>query len=249
MRTKFQVIFAILLSFLLVIFSILSYWIFQISSNIQSTKKEIVNNEEKEVQNVLGENIDRKEYKVLSVVDGDTIKVEEVGTLRLIGIDTPETVDPRKPVQCYGVEASNMAKQLLQNKSVTLEYDETQGKVDKYGRTLAYVYTEDNKLFNLEMIKNGYAFEYTYSIPYKYQKEFKEAQREARELKIGLWSDKCENNIPTQTDTKYICDCTKTCTQIKSCDEAQYQLKTCGCTKRDGDNDGFACSGEPLNCN
>jgi hypothetical protein len=71
----------------------------------------------------------------------------------------------------------------------------------------------------------------------------------ARELKIGLWSDKCENNIPIQTDTKYVCDCTKTCTQIKSCDEAQYQLNTCGCTKRDGDNDGFACSGEPLNCN
>ena len=79
-------------------------------------------------------------YSVIDVVDGDTIKVSMNGTittLRLIGMDTPETVDPRKPVQCFGKEASNKAKELLSGKKVRLEMDPSQGTLDTYGRTLA----------------------------------------------------------------------------------------------------------------
>lgn len=132
-------------------------------------------------------------YKVLKVTDGDTINVEIDGksnAIRLIGIDTPETVDPRKPVQCYGKEASDEAKELLSGKSVSLEDDATQGDKDKYNRLLRYIYLEDGTSVNKYMISEGYAHEYTYqSNPYKYQAEYIEAQRLAREGKKGLWAD------------------------------------------------------------
>lgn len=85
-------------------------------------------------------------YKVSQVVDGNTIKVDLNGTIetiRLIGINTPETVDPRKPVECFGKEASDKAKALLSNTNVSLEADPTQGERDKYGRLLRYVFMED----------------------------------------------------------------------------------------------------------
>jgi len=131
-------------------------------------------------------------FLVSSVVDGDTVKVNiggTVETLRLIGIDTPETVDPRKPVQCFGVEASNKAKELLTGKSVRLEADSTQGERDIYGRLLRYVFLGDGRNFNKLMIEQGYAYEYTYNTPYKYQTEFKQAESYARTNKLGLWAD------------------------------------------------------------
>jgi len=137
-------------------------------------------------------------YKIVSVVDGDTIKVyinNKVETIRLIGLDTPETVDPRKEVQCFGLEASKKAKEMLEGKSVILEKDESQGERDKYGRLLLYVYLEDNILFNKWMIENGYGHEYTYNIPYKYQTEFKNAEKYARENKLGLWADDACSNF------------------------------------------------------
>lgn len=131
-------------------------------------------------------------YKVTKVVDGDTIDVDidgEIERLRLIGINTPETVDPRKSVECFGREASNKAKELLLNQFVTLEADSSQGERDRYGRLLRYVYLPDETNFNLYMIKAGYANEYTYSKPYRYQTRFKLAEQEARLLKRGLWAD------------------------------------------------------------
>lgn len=128
---------------------------------------------------------------VVAVVDGDTIKVSMNGTvetLRLIGIDTPETKDPRKPVQCFGQEASRKATELLAGRKVRLEADASQGERDKYGRLLRYVWREDGLFFNDWMIRNGYAFEYTYNKPYKYQSRFKEAQRYASDHELGLWN-------------------------------------------------------------
>ena len=140
-------------------------------------------------------------YKVTSVVDGDTIKVSidgKIESIRLIGIDTPETVDPRKPVQCFGLEASNKAKEVLTNKKVLLESDSTQDDRDKYNRLLRYVFLEDGSNFNKMMIAEGYAHEYTYNSPYKYQAEFKQAEKEARENKKGLWADNvCVTPTPT----------------------------------------------------
>ena len=196
--------------------------------------------------------------KVIKVIDGDTIDVEINGkkeTLRLIGINTPETVDPRKPVQCFGREASNKAKEVLSGKMVRLEADQTQGERDKYKRLLRYVFLEDGTNFNKFMIVEGYAHEYTYNIPYKYQKEFKEAEATAQKGKIGLWADAAcsgSTSISTQSSViatqaanipngKYECNCGKTCSKISTCEEAYYQLQNCGCSQRDSDGDGVPC--------
>jgi len=135
-------------------------------------------------------------YPVKKVVDGDTIDVVMHGAttrVRLIGLDTPEVVDPRRPVQCFGKEASNEAKKILNGQSVRLETDPTQATYDKYGRLLAYVYAPANVrpegiLVNELMISEGYGHEYTYDVPYKYQKDFKAAEKSAREAGRGLWA-------------------------------------------------------------
>lgn len=149
-------------------------------------------------------------YAVTQVVDGDTIKINMGGTvetLRLIGIDTPETVDPRKPVQCFGVEASNRAKALLSGQKVRIEQDSTQDTRDKYGRLLAYMYRDDGLFFNKSMVADGYAYEYTYDKPYKYQAEFKAAQLAAQSEQKGLWSpDTCNGKadpVAQSTGSKY----------------------------------------------
>lgn len=132
-------------------------------------------------------------YQVTKVVDGDTVKVMidgKIETIRLLGIDTPEVVDPRKPVQCFGKRASEKTKALLTGKSVLLESDPTQGDRDRYGRLLRYIYLEDGTLINDVLVRQGFAHEYTYqSKPYKYQQQFIDAEREAREQKKGLWAD------------------------------------------------------------
>ncbi len=130
-------------------------------------------------------------YSVTRVVDGDTAVVHMNGVdtkLRLIGLDTPEVVDPRKPVQCFGREASAKAHQILDGQTVRLEFDPSQGTLDKYGRTLAYIFLHDGTNFNEYVIAEGYGHEYTYHLPYKYQKEFKAAEAAAREAEKGLWA-------------------------------------------------------------
>jgi micrococcal nuclease len=130
-------------------------------------------------------------YNVTKVTDGDTLHINMDGrdeVVRLIGINTPETVDPRRPVQCFGKEASIRMKELAGGKIVRLEYDETQSIRDAYDRLLAYVYLEDNQMLNRKMIAEGYAYEYTYLKPYKYQKEFRQLQTLARTSERGLWA-------------------------------------------------------------
>jgi micrococcal nuclease len=134
---------------------------------------------------------DQNLNQVINVVDGDTIDVDINGKeerLRMIGVNTPETVDPRRTVECFGKEASNKTKELLSGKSVYLESDATQGDRDKYGRLLRYIFMEDGTNYNYWLISNGYAFEYTYNLPYKYQSEFKNAQEFAEINKLGLWA-------------------------------------------------------------
>lgn len=145
-------------------------------------------------------------YKVLRVVDGDTIHINYNGKdekIRFIGLDTPETKDPRKPIQCFGREATAKMIEFAENKNVRLEFDKTQGERDKYGRLLAFVYGEDNKNLAYEMIRQGYGNEYTYnSNPYKYQNEFKEAARKAREENKGLWAENtCTGDTTKPADT------------------------------------------------
>lgn len=142
-------------------------------------------------------------YKVTKVTDGDTIHVTIGGknvTIRIIGIDTPETHDPRKPVQCYGPEASAQAGRLLGGKSVYLEYDDTQGRTDKYGRTLAYVWYGAHELYELTVLTGGYAHEYTYAKAYHRQAQFRAAQAAAKATKAGFWAATTCNGNTTQPE-------------------------------------------------
>lgn len=131
-------------------------------------------------------------YDVTKVTDGDTLHVRMDGrdeTVRLIGINTPETVDPRRAVECFGKEASSRMQEIAKGKIVRLEYDESQATRDAYDRLLAYVYLEDGEMINRKMVAEGYAYEYTYLTPYRYQKEFRELQTLAQSSKRGLWSE------------------------------------------------------------
>lgn len=134
-------------------------------------------------------------FPVTKVVDGDTIWVRVGGDrvkVRLIGMDTAETVAPGEPVGCYGPEATAEATRLLSNASVFLETDPSQGMYDRYERLLAYVWLEDGRLFNLTMIRGGYAIEYTYDDAYAYRDEFMAAQRQAEQDRVGMWAvDTC----------------------------------------------------------
>lgn len=121
------------------------------------------------------------------VIDGDTLILDGDEKVRLIGVDTPETVHPQKPVEAFGKEASAFTRKMVEGKKVRLEYD--QQRKDKYGRTLAYVYLEDGTFLNAEIIKQGYGFAYT-RFPFKYMEEFRILEREAREEGVGLWKEK-----------------------------------------------------------
>ncbi len=122
--------------------------------------------------------------KIIRVIDGDTIEIQGGDKVRYIGVDTPETIDPRKPVQCFGIEAFNKNKELVEGKMAQLEKDITER--DKYGRLLRYVWVGD-VFINLELIKQGFAYSYSYPPDIKYQDLFIKAQQEAREAKRGLW--------------------------------------------------------------
>ncbi|MDO8598614.1 MAG: thermonuclease family protein [bacterium] len=125
---------------------------------------------------------------VAHAADGDTIVLEGGESVRYIGIDTPETVDPRRPVQCFGPEASKANKALVDGKRVRLVADVEDR--DKYHRMLRYVYLQDGTFVNLELARQGFAPAYTYPPNVAHTEEFRVAAREAREAKRGLWA-KC----------------------------------------------------------
>lgn len=132
-------------------------------------------------------------YRVMKVEDGDTITVDMDGTperIRFIGVDTPETKDPRKPVQCFGQAASVFTKQLIGNQNVRLESDVLSDNRDRYNRLLRYIYLPDGRLVQAEIIKQGYGFAYT-SFPFSKMDDFRAYQVEARNNNRGLWGS-CE---------------------------------------------------------
>lgn len=131
-------------------------------------------------------------YNVTKITDGDTIHISMDGkdeVVRLLGINTPETVDPRRTVECFGKEASDRMKEVASGKIVRLEYDDSQSLRDTYGRLLAYVYLEDGQMLNRKMVAEGYAYEYTYMTSYRYQSEFRDLQRLAQSSSRGLWAE------------------------------------------------------------
>ncbi|MDI6845024.1 MAG: thermonuclease family protein [Candidatus Saccharicenans sp.] len=155
---------------------------FPVSSLLPSDDQ--VPSSEKEIST--SESARKKFYRVLRVIDGDSLEIEGVGEVRLIGVDTPELYHPLKPIQYYAEEASNFVKKLVGGSRVRLEYDRE--KYDKYGRTLAYVYLEDGHCLNEEIIKNGYGFALT-RFPFKRLKKYLSLEAQARAKGLGLWSN------------------------------------------------------------
>lgn len=133
---------------------------------------------------------DESQVMVVEVVDGDTFKAQDqnskvIKTVRLIGINTPETKDPRKPVEFYGKEASAYVKDLILNRKVTLVADVE--NLDKYNRLLRYVYLGDGTLVNEKIVKDGYAQIMTIPPNVKFVDIFTAAEKDARDNKRGMW--------------------------------------------------------------
>lgn len=124
-------------------------------------------------------------FIVERVVDGDTFQLSTGEKVRLIGVDTPETVKPGTPVQTYGKEASDYSKMSLTGKKVRLEFDVSEK--DRYGRLLAYVYLEDGTFYNELLLREGYAQVMTVPPNVKYADHFLKVQQAAREAGKGLW--------------------------------------------------------------
>lgn len=119
------------------------------------------------------------------MVDGDTIELDGKEKVRLIGVDTPETKHPKRPVEFFGRQASAFTESLMLSKRVRLEFD--QNRTDRFGRTLAYVFLEDGTFVNAEIIRRGYGFAYT-KYPFRHLEHFRAFEREARETERGLWA-------------------------------------------------------------
>jgi micrococcal nuclease len=135
---------------------------------------------------------------VQRIVDGDTVRVlvgDESVSVRLIGINTPESVDPRREVECFGKESAAAMTSLVAGKIVHLKTDDSQLDRDRYGRWLRYIYLEDGTFVNQKLVEDGYAAEYTYDRPYIFQQEFKQAEAKARTERRGLWQA-CASTVP-----------------------------------------------------
>lgn len=127
-------------------------------------------------------------HKVERVVDGDTVRASVDGkseSIRVIGINSPESTTR---TECFGSAASKKAKEFLEGKWIQLEKDTSQSDRDKYGRLLRYVWFDSGTDFGRRMIEEGYAYEYTYDIPYSKQAEYRETQKYAEKRSHGLWS-------------------------------------------------------------
>lgn len=188
-------------------------------------------------------------YKVIRVVDGDTIELESGQKLRYIGIDTPESTTEH---ECFGVEAKEKNRELVEGKLVRLEKDVSE--TDRYGRLLRYVYLipegSNNEIFVNEVLVNeGFANAISYPPDIKYQEKFLLAQREAREGSRGLWN-RCIDTSTNSSDVKgsSIVFQDKDCADFKTQKEAQDFFESIGegdPHKLDADGDGRVCISLP----
>lgn len=132
-----------------------------------------------------------KFYSIKRVSDGDTVVIQDESDnqykIRFIGIDAPESrnVGNRKQVQVFGSEAKTHLTKLLFNKKIRLEFDVQ--KIDRYGRTLAYVYLENGVFLNQYLLAKGYARIATFPPNIKYVEDFRKSEEKARRNKLGMW--------------------------------------------------------------
>lgn len=198
---------------------------------------------------------------VTRIVDGDTIEVSGGQTIRLIGIDTPETKHPSRPVECFGAQATQHATELMgPGTSVRLVYDVE--RTDRYGRTLAYVHRVSDALFvNLEMVRDGFAVTATYPPNVAHVETFRAAEREARSANRGLWAacggadtpagQSGSPPRPARPSAGSGDDGDRDCSDFSSQQEAQRFFEAEGGPAQDphgldgNDNDGLACESLP----
>lgn len=179
---KTIIIYAAVICFLLLF--ILCIFIFKNRKPVSVTvpKKNIINLTQNNQQTIIS---DPKEYIVQRVIDGDTLELNTGERVRLIGIDTPETIHPEVPVQRFGKEASQFLRQLAEGFKCRLEYEKG-NRQDKYGRILAYVFVE-GKYANAELIRRGYAYAYT-RFQFSRMDEYIKLEEEARRKEYGMWN-------------------------------------------------------------
>jgi endonuclease YncB( thermonuclease family) len=140
-------------------------------------------------------------FAVVRDIDGDTIDVNVAGTterVRLIGVDTPEEFDPRKPLQCFAKTAADFTAGQVSGQNVRLEADSQDSDRDKYHRLLRYVYLPNGQLLNEELIKQGYGFAYVV-FPFTKLEQFLQDEADARQQNRGLWAG-C--NIDSSSEIK-----------------------------------------------
>jgi micrococcal nuclease len=182
---------------------------------------------------------------VVRVIDGDTIDVAVGGRterVRMLGIDTPEVGD------CYAKQATSHLNHVVRGKLVRLEGDRSQDNRDRYGRLLRYVRMPSDTNLNKYMIGEGYAREYTYRTPYRYQASFKADERKARDAHRGLWRTGACPAKPTTTVGSWLDrDCKDFATQRQA--QAYFERRGGSRTRNvdglDGDADGIACEALP----
>jgi len=145
----------------------------------------------------------KEEVNFSKCVDGDTIKIEiddEIKTVRMLAVDTPESVHPTKGVEYYGKEASSFTCDTFTNaKKIEIEYDEGSDKEDKYGRLLVWLFV-DGKLFQDMLIQGGYAeVAYLYG-DYKYTSLLQDHQAVVETKKIGIWDEDAREKYNTDNN-------------------------------------------------
>jgi micrococcal nuclease len=163
-------------------------------AEVFESEREIISETDDEEQNVSA--ADLEIAMVVRVIDGDTVELSDGRRVRYIGVDTPETVDPRRPVECFGKQAGEKNKELVEGKTVQLEKDVSE--IDRYGRLLRYVYVGE-LMINEFLVREGYAQVTTYPPDVKYQDRFNVAQEQAREQNLGLWGGDCGEEIKEVT--------------------------------------------------
>jgi endonuclease YncB( thermonuclease family) len=135
--------------------------------------------------------LDREYHKCISVADGDTLTLEGLGTVRLIGVDTPEKNHPKLPVQFMSKEAGAFTEKICLGKQIQLAFDPyDEDKRGNYGRVLGYIYIKDGTFLQEELLKNGYAITYKrYPFDEGRKARFLAWEQEAKNKGIGLWKD------------------------------------------------------------
>jgi micrococcal nuclease len=180
------------------------------------------------------------------VIDGDTVEARWDGSardVRLIGIDTPETVAPGQDVECYGPEASRFTERRIEGERVRLEFDEE--LEDRFGRTLAYVWSND-KLFNRVLVARGFATVTIFPPNDRYETRLERAERNARQHDRGLWGE-CKaggGGEEPGCDPAYPTVCIPPPPPDLDCADVSYtnfEVKSPDPHGFDGDDDGIGC--------